>query len=93
MRERSGAGPRTPQAGAPWAAWNSRAIRRLAFFLCSTPLLAALSSVRSAARSASWSLAGSYEASASRAFYTADFTCVRTAWFRARRFSACRFLF
>ena len=44
-------------------------------------------------RSASWARAGSFEASASRAFFTADFTCVRTAWFLARRFSACRFRF
>src|SRR5215469_13578271 len=68
-------------------------MRRLAFFGCSTPLLAALSSVRAAARRASWNRAGSLDARASRAFFTADFTCVRTAWFRARRFSACRFRF
>src|SRR5262249_29864107 len=68
-------------------------MRRLAVFGCSTPLLAALSRGRAAGRRASWKPAGSLGARASRAFFTADFTCVRTAWFLARRFSACRFRF
>jgi len=64
---------------------GTEAMRRLALRAWSTPLLAALSRVRLAAAIASRIRAGSFEASASRAFFTADFTSVRTDWLRIRR--------
>jgi len=68
-------------------------MRRAAFLACNTPLEAALSSVRAAARMASLAFWVSLDAIASRAFLIAVLTEVRTAAFRSRRFSPTRFRF
>lgn len=66
-------------------------MRREAFFGWSTPLVAALFKVFAALRKVANPFSG--EATASRAFFTAVLTVVRTDWLRARRFIDCRFRF
>src|SRR5687767_1103489 len=68
-------------------------MRREALRACSTPLEAALFKVCIAAWIASFAFCGSLVAIASRAFFTALRTWVRTAAFRFWRFCAWRFLF
>ncbi len=63
-------------------------MRREAAFLWMMPFEAALSSVRSAAWTASFAPASPF-ASASRAFFTTDLRPVRTCTFLVRRFWAC----
>jgi hypothetical protein len=75
------------------AAFASREILRLAAFLWSTPFDWALPMAFSAAWRACFAPAASPLATASRTFFTADFTPVRTWTLRARRFCAWRLRF
>src|SRR5512147_487103 len=65
-------------------------MRREAAFRCSTPLEVALERAFSAAGRAALAAAASPLAIASRTFFTAFFTLVRTCVLRALRFWACR---
>src|SRR5207244_2649223 len=75
----------------PESARASRDFRRAAARLCSTPFAAALSSARAASRTCCCAPAASPSVTAVRTFFCAVFNAERTALFRWRARSFCRF--